>query len=137
MQKMMLMLAVFLGVSFSASAQKKSPPAAVLAAFNQKFSNVEELKWKLEKNGEWEAEFEQEEVDMSANFSADGKWVETETEIKASKLPASVLAAVKGKRVREAARIDRADGTTVYEAEIRRNDFVYDSNGNLISQGKD
>ena len=137
MQKMMLMLAVFLVVGFSASAQKKRPPAAVLTTFNEKFSNVEELKWKKEKSGEWEASFEQEEVDMSANFSADGKWVETETEIKVSNLPAPVLAAVKGKRVREAARIDRADGSTVYEAEIKRNDFLYDPNGNLISQGKD
>ena len=137
MQKMMLLLTICLGAGFAACAQKTPPPAAVVAAFNQKFSNIEELKWGKEKNGDWEAEFEQAEVDMSANFSADGKWIETETEIKVADLPAPVKAALKGKRVKEAARIEKADGATVYEAEVRRKDMIFDANGNLQLEEKD
>lgn len=135
MQKMMLILTFCFGASFSVCAQK-APPAAVVTAFNQKFSNIKELKWEKEKNGAWEAEFEQGEVDMSANFSADGKWLETETEIKVAELPAPVQAALKGKRVKEAAKILRADGSTVYEAEVKHKDLLYDAGGKMVLQQK-
>ena len=136
MQKLMMLLALALSASFTACAQK-IPPAAAVTAFNQKFSTVKELKWGKEKNGEWEAEFEQGGVDMSANYTADGKWLETETEIKVAELPAPVFAALKGKKVKEAAKIQRPDGSTVYEAEVKHKDLLFDANGNLVSQGKD
>lgn len=136
MQKLMLLLTFCLGAGFSACAQK-TPPAAVVAAFQQKFPNVKDLDWGKEKNGDWEAEFEQSEVDMSANFSAAGQWLETETEIKVAELPAPVQTALKGKKVKEAAKILRADGSTVYEAEVKHEDFIYDANGKLLSQSKD
>ena len=74
---------------------------------------------------------------MSANFSAEGKWLETETEIKVTDLPASVQTALAGKKVKEAAKILRADGSTVYEAEVKHKDLIYDASGKLLSQGKD
>lgn len=136
MQKLMLLLLICFGTSFAACAQK-TPPAAVVTTFNQKFQNVQELEWGKEKNGEWEAEFEQGGADMSANFSAEGKWLETETEIKVADLPASVQTALVGKKVKEAAKILRADGSTVYEAEVNNKDLIYDASGKLLSQGKD
>jgi len=137
MQKLMVLLTFCLGASLTACAQKTPPPAAAVATFNQMFKNVEELQWEKEKNGEWEAEFEQNEVEMSANFSADGKWMETETEIKFAELPAPVQAALKGKKVKETAKIQKSDGTTVYEAEVKRKDMIFDASGNLLSEGKD
>ena len=136
MQKLMLLLLICFGASFAACAQK-TPPAAVVTAFNQKFQNVQELEWGKEKNGEWEAEFEQGGSDMSANFSAEGKWLETETEIKVADLPAPVLAALKGSKIKEAAKILRVDGLTVYEAEVNHKDLIYDTSGKLLSLGKD
>jgi uncharacterized membrane protein YkoI len=136
MPKIMMLLAICLGISFAACAQK-TPPAAVVTTFNQKFQNVKGLEWGLEKNGEWEAEFDQNGAEMSANFSADGKWMETETEIKVADLPAPVQTALKGKKVKEAAKILRADGSTVYEAEVKRKDLIFDANGKMLSQGKD
>ncbi len=133
MQKVMILLLVGLGFHFAACAQK-TPPAAVLAAFNQKFSNVKELEWGREKNGDWEAEFEQvEEMEMSANFSAAGLWLETETEIEVADLPAPVQAALQGKKVKEAAKILRADGTTVYEAEVKHKDLLFDATGKPVN----
>lgn len=136
MQKLVLLLTLCLGAGFSACAQK-TPPAAVVTAFQQKFPNAKHLDWGKEKNGDWEAEFEEGEVEMSANFSAAGQWLETETEIKVSELPAPVQSALTGKNVKEAAKILRADGSTVYEAEVKHEDFIYDANGKLLSQGKD
>lgn len=135
MQKILFLLALCCGIAFSASAQK-TPPAAVVAAFNKKFKDVKEVEWGKEKNGEWEAEFKNKGVEMSANFSADGKWLETETEIKVADLPAAVQAALKGKKVGEAAKIVRADGTTLYEAEVHQ-DLIFDANGKLQSQNKE
>jgi len=137
MQKLMLLLTLCLGAGFSACAQKATPPAAVVTAFQKKFPNVKDLDWEKEKNGDWEAGFEQGEVEMSANFSAAGQWLETETEISVTELPAAVQTALNGKKVKEAAKILRADGSTVYEAELKHEDFIYDANGKLLSQGKD
>lgn len=135
MQKILFLLALCCGIGFSATAQK-TPPTAVVAAFNKKFKDVKEVEWGKEKNGEWEAEFKNKGVEMSANFSADGKWLETETEIKVAELPVAVQAALKGKKVGEAAKIVRADGTTFYEAEVHQ-DLIFDANGKLQSQNKE
>ena len=114
------------------AAKKKTPPQAVVAAFNQKFANVKDVDWGMEKNGQWEAEFDQNKAEMSANFSADGKWVETETEIKVAELPAAVRTALKGQKIKEASRILRADGSTVYEAEVRHKDLLFDASGKSV-----
>lgn len=91
----------------------------------------------MEKNGEWEAEFETGDVESSANFSADGSWLETETEIALAELPAAVRTALQGKKVKEAARIERADGSIVYEAEVGKKDLIFDATGKLLEEGKD
>ncbi|MEZ4927461.1 MAG: PepSY-like domain-containing protein [Saprospiraceae bacterium] len=135
MQKLMLCLLVCAGTSFAACGQK-TPPEVIISAFKQKFQNVSELKWSKEKNGDWEAEFEQNEMDMSANFSANGTWLETETEIKVSDLPTSVQNALTGKKVKEAAKIERADGSIVYEAEVKHKDLLYDASGKLLTPEK-
>ncbi len=136
MQKMMLLLAICLGIGVGACAQK-TPAAVVVTAFNQKFQNVQELEWKLEKNGEWEAEFEQGDAEMTANFSAAGQWLETETEIEIAGLPAPVQAALQGKKVKEAAKIERADGSTVYEAEVGKEDLIFDTGGKMLPSVKE
>jgi uncharacterized membrane protein YkoI len=136
MQKFVFVMLLGCGTLCTASAQK-TPPTAVISAFNQKFTQVTGLKWGKEKNGEWEAEFDQKGMEMSANFTADGKWVETETEIQFTDLPTPVQAALKGKKVKEAAKILKADGTTVYEAEVRHKDLVFDANGNLLADFKE
>lgn len=136
MKKVFFLFVLILGAGFMACAQK-TPPQAVVTAFGQKFSNVKEVKWGQEKNGEWEAEFEQGGVDMSANFNAAGQWLETETEIKIADLPAPVQTALTGKKVKEAAKIMRADGSTVYEAEVKHKDLLFDATGKLLSEAKD
>ncbi|MCY7330663.1 MAG: PepSY-like domain-containing protein, partial [Saprospiraceae bacterium] len=112
---------------------QKTPPTAVMTAFNQKFPDMKDVDWGLEKNGQWEAEFDQNGVDMSADFSAEGTWLETETQIKVADLPAAVKTALNAKKVKEAARIQRADGSTVYEAEVRHKDLLFDASGKMVN----
>ena len=128
-----IMLLSLLALVSCATAIAKNPPQAVLAAFQQKFPNAQDVDWSKEKNGEWEAEFELSGGhDMSANFSTDGRWLERETEIAFSELPAPVIAALKGKKVKETARIEKADGSTVYEAEVKRKDLIFDALGKML-----
>ncbi len=133
MKNTLLFLAFCLTNGLSLLAQK-TPPTAVVAAFNKQFTTVKDLDWEREKNGDWEAEFDQNDTEISANFSPDGKWLETETEIKFSDFPAPIQAALKGKKVKEAAKILRADGTTVYEAEVKRKDLIFDAAGKLLTK---
>ena len=112
---------------------QKTDPSAVHEAFSKKFPGVSAVEWDKENAREWEAEFEQNGKQLSANFRTDGAWLETETEILVSELPASVQAALKGKKVKEAARIERADGSTVFEAEVRRKDWLFDASGKRLN----
>lgn len=128
MKKTILFLAFGLGASLMAFGQK-TPPPAVKSAFDQKFHGIKGVHWDQEKNGEWEAEFRLNGTETSANYSATGQWLETETEIAFADLPAAVQTALKGKKVKETAKILRADGSTWYEAEVKHKDLLFDANG--------
>lgn len=111
----------------------QKPPQVVLNAFQQKFPSATDVDWDKEKNGEWEAEFETNGIEQSASFSAEGKWLETETEIRASELPSPVQAALAGKKIKEASRIQKSDGSTIFEAEVRGKDLLFDASGNPLN----
>lgn len=127
---------LFLGLTCNLQAQKDLPQA-VKTAFDQKFPNATDVEWDKEDDGNWEVEFELGDEESTAVFSADGKWLETETEIAVEDLPEAVRNAVKGQKVREAARILKADGATVFEVEIGKKDLIYDAKGNLLMEEKD
>ena len=128
--KSMFSLAILLLAALAA--QAKTPPQAVLTAIQQKFPSIAKAHWEKEGNGEWEAEFDLAGAETSANFTADGKWLETETEIGFSDLPAPVQSALKGKKVKEAAKIVKADGTMMFEAEVGRQDLMFDAAGKAM-----
>lgn len=112
---------------------QKSTPTAVLEAFSKKYIGVLDVYWSKEKNGEWEAEFEFSNAETSATFSADGNWLESETEIRVADLPVPVQAALQSKKVKEAARIECADGSTVFEAEVGKKDWLFNAAGKRLN----
>ena len=92
-------------------------------AFNQKFPNVPKVNWGKEDSTEYEAEFLMNGIEMSVNFSSDGTWLETETEIPLEKLPANVLEAVKKQvkpnAIKEASKIESAKKGILFEVEVK------------------
>jgi hypothetical protein len=130
MKKVLLFVALACCVHATLFAQKA--PEAVRTAFTQKFPDVAKVSWDQEKNGEWEAEFKQNGIKMSANFSATGRWLETETPVKLADMPAPVQAALKGKKIKETARIERADGSILYEAEVNHKDLLFNESGKMV-----
>jgi hypothetical protein len=78
-------------ISITACAQNaKDLPAKVKTSFEQKFSGAQKVKWGKENATEWEAEFTLSGKEYSANFNADGTWLETEYKISEKEIPVAV-----------------------------------------------
>ncbi|WPO89259.1 hypothetical protein [Chryseobacterium sp. HR92] len=135
---------VLLATGFSAMAaaqQKKEKlkiPLAVEKAFQKSHPSIT-AKWE-EEDGKYEAGFKQNGKKMSILYSAAGVLEESETEIAISQLPPSVAqytAQHKLGNIKEAAKITKADGTVLYEAEVKGGDALFDTKGNFVKLQKD
>ena len=69
-------------------------PAAVKDGFIKHFPDAKNVTWSKENSKEFEAEFEINDNEQSANFDDSGKWLVTETEIKKTDLPETVVSAL-------------------------------------------
>ena len=106
-------------------------PMVVKNAFKKDYPQVKNVKWDDE-HGTYEAEFKLNNKDMSVTYSAKGMKEETETSLKVSELPKNVISYVAQKKygkIKEAAKIVKADGSVVYEAEVKSGDLLFNANG--------
>ena len=134
MKRMILVALLAATSTFSANAQKVKAdkvPAAVKTAFTKAYPNASDVEWEKEKNGDFEVNFEQGTEEMSVVYNPQGVEQEVETEISTSKLPTAVQAALKGKKVKEAAIIKKG-GKTYYEAEVGGKDLIFDASGKAV-----
>jgi Putative beta-lactamase-inhibitor-like, PepSY-like len=97
MKKYIVVLTLAIIAGASVNCQSIKVPSAVTAAFNAKFPNATHVRWGKENAKEYEAEFKVGSNAISANFSTDGTWVETESVIPISEVPAAVKDAVMAK----------------------------------------
>ncbi|MCX6275262.1 MAG: PepSY-like domain-containing protein [Bacteroidetes bacterium] len=100
-----------------------APPAEVQKTFTSKFPTASKISWGKENATEWEAKFTMDGNKISANFSANGSWVETEKEIPVSQLPKAVAEAIQkqypGWKITEADKTETAKNGTIYEADLK------------------
>jgi hypothetical protein len=137
MKKLILIISILVitGTLFAGS----KPPKAVQNAFNEKFPAVSNLKWSEENDNEWEANFKLDGINTSANFSNDGAWLETETEIPVSQLPEKITSAINagyaGYKIVGAAKIEKVTGEITYEADIKsgkkKKELIYREDGTI------
>jgi len=106
--------------------QKVTPdkvPAPVKQAFAKKFPAATDVKYEMEKK-DYEINFKDKGVEMSANFDATGKWLETETEIKVTDLPKEVSASVAknfaGFKISEVAKTETPEKGLIYEMDLKK-----------------
>ena len=127
--KSFLMLACFI-VSFAtiSSAQKineKDLPGPVKTAFATKYPAAMNVKWGKENAKEYEAEFKLNNNNVSANFLVTGDWVETETVLSITDLPAAISNAIKtkypGASITKAEKLEKPGNKTLYEVFIKLN----------------
>lgn len=137
-----ILAALFIVNYASAQIIKESEvPKSVVSAFQAKFKDAKVKKWEKE-DGKYEAEFVLNKVENSAVFSADGKLLESEVEIKTSELPKAVTDYVAnnyaGYKLDEAAKITSADGKITFEAEVKKGkesiDLLFDDKGTFIKK---
>lgn len=135
---------IVLGVntSFAQKMKEADVPKGVVSGFHSSFKDAKAKEW--EKEGDkYEAEFDWNKVETSACFSADGKLLETEHEIKISELPKAISDYVTknyaGYKISEASKIeDAATKKISYEAEIQKGkeemDLLFDADGKFLSK---
>jgi len=132
MKKIIVLLSACLLIGLTGYTQKITPdkvPAAVKQAFAKKFPAATDVKYEMEKK-DYEITFKEKGVEMSANFDATGKWLETETEIKESDLPKEVAASVAknfaGFKISEPAKTETPDKGLFYEMDLKKDKEGYE-----------
>jgi hypothetical protein len=96
MRTLTILAVAFCAMTFTACEQKTDVPAKVKKAFEQKVSNAKDVEWEYDSEDKlWEVEYEIGEDEFTSAFDENGKWVETEKEIKFAELPEPVKATLK------------------------------------------
>ncbi len=100
-----------------------------------RFPGVEVDSWEHEGNF-YEATFEFNRHFLSVLFDATGRILFTEEDIDPSLLPEGIKSYIvknlKGKKVREAAKIIDSSGKITYSADVAGGDYVFDAAGTLL-----
>lgn len=142
MKKTILVAVILTALALNVSAQKlkeSEVPAAVKATFAKQYPGIT-AKWEKE-DGKYEAGFKKEGITTSILYEPNGTMTETETDITPKSLPAAVNNYVKenykGKSIKEASKIIKADGTINYEAEVNGKDLIFDATGKFLKEVKD
>jgi hypothetical protein len=130
-------LGLGLCLSNAQTVKETDVPAPVKEALKKQYPMAKLEKW--EKEGlNYEAEFHLHKVETCAVYDNNGKFIESEIEIKVSELPKGVADYIEknlvGKKIKESAKITDAAGKVSYEAEIDNIDYMFDSNGILIKK---
>ena len=144
MKTLMVLLASALSIGFAQAQKLKEAdvPAAVKDAFKKEFPGSKVKEWAKE-GDVYEIEFDLKKVETSATFTAAGKLVETESEIKIEELPKAVYEFVQKNhpdhKITEASKIVEAGtGKVSYEAEISKGkdetDLIFDEKGNFLKK---
>jgi hypothetical protein len=113
-------------------------PQVVKTALMAKYPQATKVSWEKEK-GNYEANWGGKSgEDNSVVFTPAGAFVEIVKAIPISSLPAAVAPYVaahyKGSRIKEAGKVTDAAGKTMYEAEIKGGDLIFDEKGNFIKK---
>ncbi|WP_394772447.1 PepSY-like domain-containing protein [Mucilaginibacter sp.] len=141
MMKKLLFAGIALVVTGNVMAQdlkSSSVPSAVKTALAKKYPEAAKVSWEKEK-GNYEANWGGKSgEDNSVVFTPSCTFVEIVKAIAVSDLPKNVASYVaahyKGARIKEAGKVTDAAGKTMYEAEIKGGDLIFDENGNFLKK---
>ena len=148
MKNIIMTIAVCLfgqAISFAQKIKTADVPAAVQSAFKAKFPKATGIKWEKENASEFEAEFKLMKAECSAKFDASGAWMETETEIKKSALPASVTKYISqnytGYQIEEAEKVEHHQKGSFFEVEVKKGktelELLFDKDGKFLEEKKE
>src|ERR1700741_4862826 len=140
MKKIIFLVFAALAFTYNSSAQDlkaKNVPEVVKTALMKKYPSATKVSWEKEK-GNYEANWGGKSgEDNSAQFTPAGVFVELVQAIKISDLPKGVDSYVNNHyktKIKEAGKVTDAAGKTMYEAEIKGGDLIFDEKGNFIKK---
>lgn len=139
MKTLFTIVTLGLGLSLASAQTVKEAdvPAPVKDAFKKQYPSAKVEEWEKEA-ANYEVEFHENKVETSVVYDSNGKFIESEVEIKESELPKGVADYIAknllGKKVKEAAKITDAAGKVNFEVEIDNVDYIFDSNGSLVKK---
>ena len=144
MNKLILISGVVGALLTHACAQtdaKKDVPSAVKTAFTSTFPNAKHIEWSMESENEWEAEFKLGKIEYSANYSTEGKWLETEYHLRVSDIPSTIKTVLESDfadyKIEEVEVAEKISGT-FYEIVVEKGsdeiELIFDKTGKLIKR---
>ena len=124
--------------SFAQKLKNTDVPKAVQSALTQKYPDAANVTWEKEK-GNYEANWGgKSKEDNSVVFTPEGKFVEIVKAIPVTDLPGAIALYVKknysGAKITEAGKVIGANGKTMYEAEVKGKDLIFDEAGKFIKK---
>lgn len=112
----------------AASSPATDPPYKV--SFRQKYPQASAVSWSKDDHGYHEAHFEQEGKSYRADFTKDGRWVETERSIDYDELPDRVKTVIKDEYdpddVVEVEFVDNGEKGQFYDVELKEKGKKFD-----------
>ena len=131
-----LMVMAVISMAIAQKVKSLAVPTAVKTALMKKYPEARKVTWEKEK-GNFEANWGGKSgEDMSVQYTPEGTFVEQVVAISPSELPAGVATYVKqhykGAKITEAGKVTDAKGTTMYEAEVKGKDLVFDEKGSFL-----
>ena len=140
MKNIFILLVVF-SISLVPAFSQKIAPENVRKEFAKKYPAAQSVKWDSEETNEWEAEFKINGTEMSASFDNKGVWLETENEIRAKDLPASVTNSIAkdfaGFKTGEIS-ANETPQMKGYEVELKKGEssfeVIFDNSGKVIKK---
>jgi hypothetical protein len=117
----------------------KNVPAVVKEALSKKYPEATKVSWEKEK-GNYEANWGGKSgEDNSVQFTPAGTFIEIVKAIPVTDLPKNIAPYIKehykGAKIREAGKVTDAKNTTMFEAEIKGADLIFDEKGSFLKKG--
>lgn len=154
--KKLSLLTLFLAILFNLGCQEKSKendqtksqeqkkeiaPEAVKQSFKAKYPGEIDPDWGKDANGNYESHFKMDGTKYRADFSPNGSWIETETNIDKKDLPDAIQAKIKSDysdyEITEIEKVEHFSKGTFYDVEFKREgknkDVEFDASGNVIN----
>ncbi len=140
------LLILIIVMSCNQKAESQNPkkgyaPEAVKITFQNKYPEENDPDWHIDSNGNYESRFRINGVRHRADFSPDGKWIETEVSIKKKELPKAIRDALKKdfdhEKITEIERVESAEKGLFFDVEFKRKgknkDVEFNTKGEILN----
>ncbi|WP_411768462.1 PepSY-like domain-containing protein [Winogradskyella sp. A3E31] len=123
------------------STAKAQIPEAVIESFKAMYPNEDTSDWEKDANDNYEIQFKKDGEQHRADFTPDGKWIETEVSIDKDDLPMAVKNAIEQKyddrKITEVEKVHHSTKGTFYDVEFKQKgknlDIEFRENGTIIN----